>query len=224
MITLALDASTYRGTVAVLRDAEVLAEREVAMRGETEERLMPAVAEVLRAAGTDVGAIDRVVCGSGPGSFTSLRIAASIAKGIASGRGITLHAVSSLLLVAAGAASPLPAGPYRVLLDAMRGERFALDVEVDADGRIAAAGSFVRTAAAEVDDLAGAGGRRVLDASAEGGKTFAPHARGVAQIIRQGSLGSPVSLDSWEPDYGRLAEAQVKWEAAHGRALPASGS
>ena len=30
-----------------------------------------------------------------------------------------------------------------------------------------------------------------------------------------------VDLDRWEPDYGRLAEAQVKWEAAHGRPLPA---
>jgi tRNA threonylcarbamoyladenosine biosynthesis protein TsaB len=28
-----------------------------------------------------------------------------------------------------------------------------------------------------------------------------------------------VSLDAWEPAYGRLAEAQVKWEAAHGRPL-----
>ena len=32
----------------------------------------------------------------------------------------------------------------------------------------------------------------------------------------------PVSLDQWEPDYGRLAEAQVKWEATHGRALAGS--
>ena len=29
----------------------------------------------------------------------------------------------------------------------------------------------------------------------------------------------PVDLASWEPAYGRLAEAQVKWEAAHGRPL-----
>jgi len=29
----------------------------------------------------------------------------------------------------------------------------------------------------------------------------------------------PVPLDTWEPSYGRLAEAQVKWEASHGRAL-----
>jgi tRNA threonylcarbamoyladenosine biosynthesis protein TsaB len=32
--------------------------------------------------------------------------------------------------------------------------------------------------------------------------------------------GGPVDLASWEPDYGRLAEAQVRWEAEHGRALP----
>jgi tRNA threonylcarbamoyladenosine biosynthesis protein TsaB len=30
----------------------------------------------------------------------------------------------------------------------------------------------------------------------------------------------PVDLASWEPEYGRLAEAQVRWEAAHGRPLP----
>jgi hypothetical protein len=27
-------------------------------------------------------------------------------------------------------------------------------------------------------------------------------------------------LDDWEPTYGRPAEAQARWEAAHGRALP----
>jgi hypothetical protein len=32
----------------------------------------------------------------------------------------------------------------------------------------------------------------------------------------------PVSLAAWEPDYGRLAEAQVKWEQAHGRPLSVS--
>jgi tRNA threonylcarbamoyladenosine biosynthesis protein TsaB len=37
----------------------------------------------------------------------------------------------------------------------------------------------------------------------------------LAAIIEAG----PVNLASWEPDYGRLAEAQVRWEAAHGRPL-----
>jgi tRNA threonylcarbamoyladenosine biosynthesis protein TsaB len=29
----------------------------------------------------------------------------------------------------------------------------------------------------------------------------------------------PVDLASWEPSYGRLAEAQVRWETQHGRPL-----
>ena len=31
----------------------------------------------------------------------------------------------------------------------------------------------------------------------------------------------PVVLERWEPEYGRLAEAQVVWERSHGHALPA---
>ena len=52
-LTLALDAATYEGSVAVIRDGRGLAVRTVAMRGETEERLMPAVLAALAEA--DVG-------------------------------------------------------------------------------------------------------------------------------------------------------------------------
>src|ERR1041385_5784484 len=83
VITLALDAATYVGTVAVLRDGDVVAARETAMRGRDVERLMPAVADALDAATVRATEIGRIVCGEGPGSFTSLRIAASIAKGLA---------------------------------------------------------------------------------------------------------------------------------------------
>ena len=99
MITLAIEASTYTGSVAVIRDGVVLTESATAMRGEREERLMPAVADALTSAGLAPNAIDRVVCGAGPGSFTSLRIASAIAKGLALAAGVPLHPVSSLLLV-----------------------------------------------------------------------------------------------------------------------------
>jgi hypothetical protein len=46
-----------------------------------------------------------------------------------------------------------------------------------------------------------------------------PHARGVAPILHSIIDAGPVNLASWEPDYGRLAEAQVRWETAHGRPL-----
>jgi tRNA threonylcarbamoyladenosine biosynthesis protein TsaB len=48
---------------------------------------------------------------------------------------------------------------------------------------------------------------------------FHPHARGVASLLESVVRGGPVDLASWEPSYGRLAEAQVRWEATHGRPL-----
>jgi tRNA threonylcarbamoyladenosine biosynthesis protein TsaB len=110
MITLALEASTYIGSVAVIRDGAVVAARETAMRGVHEERLMPAVAEALAEAGVAPNAIDRVACGEGPGSFTSLRIAGAIAKGLALSANAPLHPVSSLLLIVGGAEPAVPPG------------------------------------------------------------------------------------------------------------------
>jgi hypothetical protein len=50
---------------------------------------------------------------------------------------------------------------------------------------------------------------------------MAPHARGFARLIASG-IAAEVEMTTWEPTYGRKAEAQVKWEAAHGRELGAS--
>ncbi len=216
-LTLALDASTYVGTVAVLRDGVLVSAREALMRGEHEERLMPAVLAVLADARAVPRDVARVVCGAGPGSFTSLRIAAAIAKGIAHGAGVPLFAMSSLALVVAGSEPPLAAGRYIATLDAMRGERYAQPVVMHPDGRVTIDGV---AALATVDEL------RATDAVIVGpleSPPRPPHARGVAALLDRCVADGPVDLDAWEPSYGRLAEAQVRWEAAHGRPL-AGGS
>lgn len=214
-LTLAIDASTYAGTVAVLRGERVLAERTIAMRGEREERLMPAVAAALLEARVVIGALDRVVCGGGPGSFTSLRIAASIAKGIATVRGISLLAVPSLALIVAGAEPPLEEGRYLAVLDAMRGEVYTLLLSATREGAVAVQSGAVLVPASDVASLARREGATAVGPGQI--SSHPPHARGVARL--EGALVD-VSLQQWEPQYGRLAEAQVKWEAAHGRALP----
>lgn len=214
MITLAIDASTYQGTVAVIDGTTVLEERTVAMRGEHEERLMPAVAECLGASGARV---DQIVCGEGPGSFTSLRIAGAIAKGLAESLGRPLVAAPSLGLIVAGVRG-LTAGRYLAALDAMRGESYISRIDVDDDGRLRA-GDVERVPTAELPGIAGErtliGPGLAVDAH--------PHARGVARLIGTDLLRA-VELDGWEPRYGRLAEAQVKWEAAHGRPLITPGA
>src|SRR6476659_8897544 len=98
--TLALDGSTYEGSVAVIRGSMVIAERTLKddggslARGGRGEGLLPAIAECLAEANVARGEIGGIVCGSGPGSFTSLRVAGSVAKGLATGYGIDLYAVS----------------------------------------------------------------------------------------------------------------------------------
>ena len=171
---------------------------------------MPAVADCVSRIPEGIESIQRVVCGAGPGSFTSLRIAASIAKGICHSRGIPLFAVSSLsLIVAAAEKEP---GSYVVALDAMRGESFAALVHVADDGTIPAAVPMRIVPRAALAEEAGSAGAELL--------LGAPHATGAARMLDSILAAGSVELGSWEPDYGRAAEAQVKWEAAHGRPLP----
>jgi tRNA threonylcarbamoyladenosine biosynthesis protein TsaB len=221
VITLALDASTQVGTVAVLRDRTLVSEGEAVMRGALEERLMPAVAATLGQAGCAVRDVGRVICGAGPGSFTSLRIAGAIAKGIVLGNGARadgLFAVSSLALIVAGRGANLEAGRWLALLDALRGERYAALFEVGGDGSVREIESLGRVREGDVArecERLGAraiGPREMVDA--------APHARGAAILLDHIIAHGRVPLDSWEPEYGRLAEAQVKWETVHGRSLP----
>lgn len=217
MITLALDASTYRGTVAVLDGSRVTAQTTAAMKGTDAERLMPAVLQALLEAGTTLGRVDRVVCGSGPGSFTSLRIAASIAKGIAVGRGIPLFAVSSLaLIVAANAADAEGSERFLAVQDALRGESFIAEFEL-AQGIVRQRSGPRLVPTPEIPSHADSMGARPV--GPEQPDHWMPHARGVARVLDAIIAAGPVAIATWEPMYGRLAEAQVKWEAAHGRAL-----
>ena len=134
-VSLALEGSTYGGSVALLSGGRVIAERTLADMGipskdGREERVLPSVAECLDESGIRVSEITRVVCGAGPGSFTSLRISASVAKGIAVGVGCPMYAVSSLLLSVASVRQSLTEGLYLSVLPAMRGDCFALLVRV----------------------------------------------------------------------------------------------
>ena len=223
--TIALEGSTYNGSVALLRGSEVIVERTLggddkgaggSGRG---EKVMPALAECLREAGVKGNDIAHIVCGAGPGSFTSLRVAGSVAKGLAIGYGVDLFAISSLLLTLTGA-RPAPApGDYLSVLDAMRGEFYGARLTLGSDRVATLTGPTMLVGADELASLAGGkAGMRIIGPGQE--LDFHPHARGVAPILESIVDGGPVDLALWEPEYGRLAEAQVRWEAEHGRALP----
>lgn len=223
-LTLALEGSTYEGSVALIRDGDVIAEK--TLRGDDGgipmagrgERLLPAIAECIDSAGVKRGDIRRIVCGAGPGSFTSLRVAGAVAKGLAAGYGAGLYAISSLVLTVTAARAVLVEGEYLSVLDAMRGEWFAARVTVGSDGTVAQrapaqimSGSDLEAASRAEPNLRVIGPGQQINAR--------PHARGVAPLLRRILSGAPVDLASWEPDYGRLPEAQVRRESAH-KGLP----
>jgi tRNA threonylcarbamoyladenosine biosynthesis protein TsaB len=217
MITVALDASTYAGSVCVIRDRDVLAVRDVPMRDSHAERLMPAVSETLGEADADAAHIGRIVCGAGPGSFTSLRIAAGIAKGLAMAMGKPLYSVSSLALMV-GAVQPPPApGEYVAALDALRGEHYVASCRVDVTGDVVDIGPVSLVCSAELESLEAAGHMTVGEGRRVPGR---PNARGIVRATPLLDRDGPVDLAAWEPHYGRVAEAQRRWEAAHGRVMP----
>jgi len=219
MITLALDASTYAGDVAILDGTRVLAEESVAMKGAEHERLMPAIASALTHACVDIDAVGRVVCGAGPGSFTSLRIAGAIAKGIASGVGVPLFALPSMALIAGGA--DVRRGRYLTVVDALRGEAYIALFEIEDANTLVEIAPARLVPSAEVDVIAAEHGALTISPSRDLGTIVShPCARAVARLESWISARGPVNLSTWEPAYGRLAEAQVRWETTHGRPLP----
>jgi tRNA threonylcarbamoyladenosine biosynthesis protein TsaB len=213
MLTLALEAATSTGSVAVLRGDALLASREVTMRGSAEERLLPAIDAALAEGGVTVRDLSRVVCGAGPGSFTSLRVAASLAKGIAFAGSLPLFAVPSLALIAADAS--LGDGVYLAVIDALRDEMHVGTYERSGNTvtELAPVRLMHRDAVAREADT-----RRAVIAGPEEKPRTPPRAENIVRLPSWLAL-EPVSLASWEPDYGRLAEAQVVWERTHGRPL-----
>ena len=222
--TIVLEGATYDGSVALLADSRVVAERSIgpAESGSAPpnrgDRLMPAVAECLAECDVSRDEIARIVCGAGPGSFTSLRVAGSVAKGLATGYGTKLYAVSSLLLMVSSTQPPLEPGEYLAVLDAMRGELYAARVYRESAGLTKQIGPATILNAEQLADFIAR--ERTLRIVGPGQSIEAsPHARGALPILESIIEAGPVDLASWEPDYGRLAEAQVRWEAAHGRPL-----
>jgi tRNA threonylcarbamoyladenosine biosynthesis protein TsaB len=122
VLILALDASTPVTTVTLANDREVLAEVSATTRGAS-ETLLPAVHAALDLAGEDLGSVERVLAGVGPGTFTGIRIAAATARALSAGTGISLAKNSTLDALAAPALSC--SGDVLAVLDARRGQVFA---------------------------------------------------------------------------------------------------
>ena len=99
MKLLAIDTSSPACSVA-LRYGEDIVERYAERDREHTRLLMPMIQEVLANKSIKTADLDAIVLGNGPGSFIGMRIAASVAQGLAHAAGLQIVPVSSLAAVA----------------------------------------------------------------------------------------------------------------------------
>lgn len=213
MRLLAIDTATEACSVALIADGRVHARWQELERGHS-DRILPMVQEVLAEAGlalADLQALDALAFGRGPGAFTGVRLAASVAQGLALGAGLGVVPVSNLLALAQGALDADP-GRVRVLAcaDARMGELYWGAFERDRDGLAVAAGDERVALPANVALPAGWAAR-----------TVAGVGRGFRAYPALGPLAGTLAavLPDALPDARAIARLAVPCVAA-GRVLP----
>jgi len=212
VLILAFDASTPVSTVALAREngREVLAEVSVTTRGAS-EALLPAIHAALGLAGEDLGSVEIMLAGVGPGTFTGIRIAAATARALSAGTCISLSKNSTLDALAAPALSC--SGDVLAVLDARRGQVFAR--------RFSEAGPTTGIYCVRPEELSVEGGPFIVG---DGAVRYREDLSGLGRIPSEGSplhrvtaVGhvisadlTPVSPEELVPIYVREPDAEVR--------------
>jgi tRNA threonylcarbamoyladenosine biosynthesis protein TsaB len=233
---LALDTATDRVSVALGRIGQASSAGEQNLSGARRHAaaLLPMVQELLRRAGATLDALEGIVLSDGPGSFTGLRVGASVAKALAHARALPLWTAPSLMVRAAGVEGSgslvlavsnalrgeVYAAAYRFAPDEVRTELIPSVRKPDdlRDGPLrpdVAVGEAPPEILAELERWVG----RPVVGAPEG----SPQASRLLDLVgRRGGARRVEAVAGWEPLYGRPAEAQARWESVHGRPLPDS--
>jgi tRNA threonylcarbamoyladenosine biosynthesis protein TsaB len=230
---LALETATDRASVAVGRTAADAVEESLTGARRHAGALLGMVEVALRRRGVGLEAITGLVVSDGPGSFTGLRVGATAAKALVRARGLPLHTAPSLMARAAGVAGR-PECLILAVSDALRGEVYAgafrfgarhvvtaLEPGVRRPESLASLGlcpgALVGEAPAAVRELLERSLGLAMIVPPEG----APRATALIALAGlEGGAREVSDPSEWEPFYGRPAEAQARWEIAHGRPLP----
>lgn len=137
-MVLAFDTSAAACSVALLAldasgDARAISQRNLASAGAQTRLLLPLFEEVLADVGATPGDLRALVVGTGPGTFTGVRIGVASARAAALALGVPVLGVSALAAlaaaaleecVAADAESALPLDVVVPVVDARRGQVF----------------------------------------------------------------------------------------------------
>jgi tRNA threonylcarbamoyladenosine biosynthesis protein TsaB len=138
MIALALETSSARRSVALLRQSrettpgEILGQ--VSEDGGRSTRPLSLVDALLAQTGVDRSQVERLVVGLGPGSYTGIRSAIAMTQGWQLARDVSATGVSTVECLAAQAHAKGWFGLVTLAIDAQRNEYYVASYEVSADG------------------------------------------------------------------------------------------
>ncbi|HYF40780.1 MAG TPA: tRNA (adenosine(37)-N6)-threonylcarbamoyltransferase complex dimerization subunit type 1 TsaB [Gemmatimonadales bacterium] len=232
---LALDTATDLASVALgTRGGDSVTEEQVAGARRHAAALLPLIQKLLERSGGTLDDVEGIVVSDGPGSFTGLRVGASVAKALVHARGMPLWTAPSLLVRAQGVAQT--GALVLAISNALRGEVYAAAYRFTPE---AIRTELIPSVRKPEDIVAGdlrpdiivgeapAGAVALLEqwtgGAVIGPPEGAPHAARLLELVgRPGGAHQIEAVTQWEPLYGRPAEAQARWETAHGRPLPDS--
>ena len=122
-IILNIETATDIGSVCVSDGLTVLAHKDGSSTFSHAKETTLMIEHCMSEAGLQLIDLDAIAISSGPGSYTSLRIGTSIAKGLCYGLNKPLMAINTLASLAVAAAKIAPAGTlYAPMIDARRME------------------------------------------------------------------------------------------------------
>jgi tRNA threonylcarbamoyladenosine biosynthesis protein TsaB len=136
---IAIETSTENCSAALLHDGALLERSELAPRRHA-ELILPMIESLLNEAGLSRSQLDAIAVGRGPGAFTGVRLAISVAQGIALGLDIPVVPISSLAALAQD--TPAQVGEsILATIDARMGEVYAGAFRRNAEGLVDAIGA-----------------------------------------------------------------------------------
>lgn len=133
---LALDTATDACSAALRINGKIFERFEIAPRKHT-DLILPMIDSLFAEAAIDASALDVIAFGAGPGSFTGVRIATSIAQGLGLAHETPTVAVSCLALIATAAARSHACNTVVPVMDARKQQIYSAIYAFDDDGRLA---------------------------------------------------------------------------------------